>query len=96
MHIAPPGLGLLGSVRRIVATRVGLMRRLALAVDPRVAGPLAGCSRHYPSARMRLCDTAAEGHALTYHGSVVSGKLARVLLFVRFLLQVPIPARFML
>ena len=33
---------------------------------------------------------------MTRRGSAVSGKLACVLLFVRFLLQVPIPARFML
>ncbi len=45
---------------------------------------------------MRLWDTAAEGHALTCCGSALSGKLACVLLIVRFPLQVPIPARFML
>src|SRR5438105_4633861 len=49
---APKGLGLLGTATRLVASRVGLMWRLALAVDPRLAGPLAGCSRHAPSARI--------------------------------------------
>src|SRR6266550_405792 len=42
----PQGRGLLGSATRTVAARVGLLCRLALAVDPRCAGPLAGSWRH--------------------------------------------------
>src|SRR6266542_6383656 len=38
--------GLLASMDRVAATRVGLMCRLAFAIDPRSAGPLAACSRH--------------------------------------------------
>ena len=52
MHIAPAD--------RTTTARVGLMCRLALAVDPRVAGPLAGCSRHYPSARIAPPPGAAQ------------------------------------
>ncbi len=62
MDFAPPGLGLLGSATRIVAARVGLVCRLALAVDPRKAGLLAGCSRHYPAARI-TAPRGAEGIA---------------------------------
>jgi hypothetical protein len=39
-------LGLIGRINMIAAVPVGLVCRLALAVDPRYAGPLAGCSRH--------------------------------------------------
>ena len=62
--------------------------------EARITPPL-GAAKHEVRA-WGLSSTAAEGHALTYHGSVLCGKLACVLLFVRFLLQVPIPARFML
>src|SRR5438105_11922760 len=41
-------------------TIVGLVSRLALAVDPRSAGPLAGCSRHYPKPRITPPRRAAQ------------------------------------
>jgi hypothetical protein len=39
-------LSLIGRITMIATVTVGLVCRLALAVDPRYAGALAGCSRH--------------------------------------------------
>jgi hypothetical protein len=43
-----------------------------------------------------LYSTAASRHPLPHSGTRAAGKLAAVLLFMKFRPQVPIPARFML
>ena len=48
-----------GAFTGAAAAKVGLARRLALAVDPRSAGALAGCSRHSPAARITPCGQRA-------------------------------------
>ena len=46
----PQGLGLVAPPMGYQTSSVGLVRRLALAVDPHFVGPLASRSHRYPAA----------------------------------------------